>query len=568
MKKGLKVLIFAIVLIGIVSIGLADVSYPYLSQYGPAIVNWGSNVKYGGTLKIVLPDGPLQYSLNPFMGNNSTLPTSFIYESLFFVNLTGDVTNMLGTSYTWTDNNTELDVTIRQGVKWSDGVPFTPQDVVFTFNYLKANPSIDLNGIWSSANDLVSVTATGNTVIFKLSQPNMAIFQYLVGEPIIPEHIWANITDPSKYTNPNPVGTGPFVFKSFNQPTNTVTYVKNPNYWMTGRPYLDSVVVTSVNSNDICTLDLIKHEYDMSNLYIPGVEQTYISKDPANNKIWWPILGNNHLIFNDAKYPFTIPDFRKAISMALNRSFILTSLYGPQFSQYENPTLITYPLRSWLDPTLTPLASSLVAYNPKAAQDLLASIGFKKNSAGLLTDPDGKVLPTYTLSVVTGWTDWVQAEAIMAQELKEIGLQVNPVQQSFGQYYSSLQTGTFDMSITWLNLGINPYTPYYFAFSPTQTAPIGQVASSNFSRYTNPLITDALQVFNSTSDPRLQRQAIYTIERIVLDDLPLAALLPVPMWDVYQTSTLTGFPDDQYPYYMVGSIQVAPEILALNIHLK
>ncbi|MGC8708592.1 MAG: hypothetical protein ACP5R1_07720, partial [Athalassotoga sp.] len=87
-----KFLVLLVALIGIVSIGLADVSYPYLSQYGPAIVNWGSNVKYGGTLKIVLPDGPLQYSLNPFMGNNSTLPTSFIYESLFFINLTGDVT--------------------------------------------------------------------------------------------------------------------------------------------------------------------------------------------------------------------------------------------------------------------------------------------------------------------------------------------------------------------------------------------------------------------------------------------------------------------------------------------
>ncbi|MGC9173660.1 ABC transporter substrate-binding protein, partial [Athalassotoga sp.] len=234
-----RFLILMVALIGIVSIGLADVSYPYLSQYGPAIVNWGSNVKYGGTLKIILPDGPLQYSLNPFMGNNSTLPTSFIYESLFFVNLTGDVTNMLGTSYKWTDNNTQLDVTIRQGVQWSDGVPFTPQDVVFTFNYLKANPSIDLNGIWSSANDLVSVTASGDTVIFKLSQPNMAIFQYLVGEPIVPEHIWSKISDPAKYTNPNPVGTGPFLFKSFDQPANTVTYVKNPNYWMTGRPYLD-----------------------------------------------------------------------------------------------------------------------------------------------------------------------------------------------------------------------------------------------------------------------------------------------------------------------------------------
>jgi peptide/nickel transport system substrate-binding protein len=567
MKKGLKFLIFAIVLLGILSIGLADVSYPYLSQYGPAIVNWGSNVKYGGTVKLILPNGPISLTMNPFI-NPATLPTSLVYESLFYVNLDGNITNMLGTSYQWTDNNLELDVSIRQDVKWSDGTPFTPEDVVFTFNYLKANPSIDLNGIWSSANALTSVTASENTVIFKLSKPNMAVFPYLVQEPIIPEHVWENITDPSKYTNPDPIGTGPFLFKSFEQPTNTITFVKNPNYWMPGRPYLNGFVYTSVNSNDTCILSLIRHEYDISNLYVPNVAQTYAARDPSVNKYWWPVVGNNHLILNDTKYPFNIPDFRKAISMALNRKFILDSLYFGSFTAYDNPTLITYPLRSWLDPTLTPLASSLIAYNSQGAEELLASIGFKKNAQGLLTDPNGKILPTYTLSVVAGWTDWVQAESIIAQELKAIGLQVNPVQQSFGQYATSLQTGIFDMSITWLNIGINPYSAYYFAFSPTQTAPIGQVASSNFSRYTNPLITDALQVFNSTSDPRLQKQAIYTIERIVLDDMPLVALLPVPMWDVYQTNTFTGFPDDQYPYFLQGSVQTNLEIWALNVHLK
>jgi peptide/nickel transport system substrate-binding protein len=192
MKKGLKFLIFAIVLLGILSIGLADVSYPYLSQYGPAIVNWGSNVKYGGTVKLILPNGPISLTMNPFI-NPATLPTSLVYESLFYVNLDGNITNMLGTSYQWTDNNLELDVSIRQDVRWSDGTPFTPEDVVFTFNYLKANPSIDLNGIWSSANALTSVTASENTVIFKLSKPNMAIFPYLVQEPIIPEHVWENI---------------------------------------------------------------------------------------------------------------------------------------------------------------------------------------------------------------------------------------------------------------------------------------------------------------------------------------------------------------------------------------
>ncbi|BBJ27291.1 ABC transporter substrate-binding protein [Athalassotoga saccharophila] len=563
-----KFLILMVALIGILSIGFADVSYPYLTQYGPAIVNWGSNVKYGGTLKIILAYGPLQYSLNPFTGSGSTLPTNLIYESLFYIDMSGKITNFLGTSYKWMNNNTELDVTIRQGVKWSDGVPFTPQDVVFTFNYLKANPAIDLNGIWAPSNDLVSVTASGDTVIFKLSKPNMSIFQYIAGEPIVPEHIWANISDPSKYTNQNPVGTGPFLFKSFDQPTNTVTYIKNPNYWMEGRPYIDSIVYTSVDSNNACTLSLIRHEYDISNLYIPDVMKTYVSHDPANNKYWWPVVGNNYLDLNTTKYPFNIPDFRKAISIAINRKFVLDSLYFGTFEEFDNPTLITYPLRSWLDPTLTPLASSLVEYNPQKAQELLASIGFKKNDQGLLVGPDGKVLPSFTLNVVSGWTDWIQGAQIVAKELGSIGLQVNVSQQSFGQYYSSLQTGTFDMAITWLDPGTNPYNAYYFAFSPNQTAPIGQNAASNFSRYTNPLITDALDVFNSTSDPRIQRQAIYAIERIVLDDMPSIALLPVPMWDVYQTTTLTGFPNDQYPYYLAGSVQVNLEIPALNIHLK
>jgi peptide/nickel transport system substrate-binding protein len=563
-----KFLIFAVVLIGILSIGFADVSYPYLTQYGPAIVNWGNNVKYGGTLKIIMPNGPMTFSLNPFMTTSSSLPTNFTYESLFFIGLNGDVTNFLGTSYTWTNNNTELDVTIRQGVKWSDGVPFTPEDVVFTFNYLKANPAIDLNGIWAPSNDLESVSASGDTVIFKLSKPNMSIFQYIAGESIVPEHIWSNITDPSKYTNPNPVGTGPFLFKSFDQPTNTVVYVKNPNYWMPGRPYIDSIVYTSVNSNNTCTLELIKHDYDISNLYIPDVMKTYVSHDPTNNKYWWPTLAYIYLVFNDTKYPFNIPDFRKAISMALDRNFMLKSLYFRTLKEYYNPTFITYPLRSWMDPTLTPLASSLVEYNPQKAQELLASIGFKKNEQGLLVGPDGRVVPSFTLSAVAGWTDWDQAESIIAQELKEIGLQVNAVQQSFGQWSSSLQTGIFDSAIMYMNIGMNPYEAYYTMFSPNQTAPIGQVASSNFSRYTNPLITDALQIFNSTSDPRLQKQAMYTIERIVLDDMPSVVLLPGPFWDVYQTSTLAGFPDDQYPYYSSGSIQAAGFLLALNVHLK
>ncbi|MGC8684026.1 MAG: ABC transporter substrate-binding protein, partial [Athalassotoga sp.] len=220
--------------------------------------------------------------------------------------------------YKWTNNNTELDVAIRQGVQWSDGVPFTPQDVAFTFNYLKSNPAIDLNGIWSPSNDLESVSASGDTVIFNFSQPNTSVFPYIAAVLIVPEHIWSKITDPSKYTNPNPVGTGPFLFKSFDQPANTVTFVKNPNYWMNGRPYVDSIVFHSVSSDDTALLEMIKHNYDYAGFNMPGISKTYVAKDP-NNKVWYPILGNFYILLNNAKYPFNIPEFRKAISLAMNR---------------------------------------------------------------------------------------------------------------------------------------------------------------------------------------------------------------------------------------------------------
>ncbi len=129
-------------------------------------------------------------------------------------------------------------ITTRKGVKWSDGVPFTANDVVFTFNLLKEYPALDLSGIWSNNSDLQSVEASGaNVVIFKFLKPNVPLFYYIARTIIVPEHIWSNIKDPVKFLNTeNPVGTGPFLLKGINTSANTKTFVKNSNYWISGRP--------------------------------------------------------------------------------------------------------------------------------------------------------------------------------------------------------------------------------------------------------------------------------------------------------------------------------------------
>ena len=152
-------------------------------------------------------------------------------------------------------------------MKWSDGTPFTAADVAFTFNYLKANPSLDVNGIWKSP--LKSVVATGaNTVVFTFSKPDtpeaVAILFGTDGSTtvILPQHIWAAIKNPAKFTNTSPVGTGPFTLTSFS--TSSVVYTKNPSYWEAGRPYINSVVFSSTDSNTTAELGLENGSIDMS----------------------------------------------------------------------------------------------------------------------------------------------------------------------------------------------------------------------------------------------------------------------------------------------------------------
>ncbi|MEM3846536.1 MAG: ABC transporter substrate-binding protein, partial [Candidatus Parvarchaeota archaeon] len=121
------------------------------------------NVKYGGTLRVVTTWGPVAFNLNPFQPSGQSLGMGpVMYGTLFLVQpYTGAMTPFFGTNYAWSDNNLKLTITIRQGIKWSDGQPFTAQDVAFTFNYLKQYPALDVNGIWSSISNLQSVTASG-----------------------------------------------------------------------------------------------------------------------------------------------------------------------------------------------------------------------------------------------------------------------------------------------------------------------------------------------------------------------------------------------------------------------
>ena len=105
----------------------------------------------GGTVRVARSSGSYTNNSNPFGTAGQNLPsTALVYEPLFFVNtVTGELTPILGTSYKWSQDNLTLTIKTREGVQWSDGEPFSAQDVAFTFDYMKEHPELDTTGVWS-----------------------------------------------------------------------------------------------------------------------------------------------------------------------------------------------------------------------------------------------------------------------------------------------------------------------------------------------------------------------------------------------------------------------------------
>ena len=103
----------------------------------------------------------------------------------------------MGKSYTISDDAKTIDVTIRDGEKWSDGKPYTAEDVEYTFNLLNSNKALNTSGFAGSVKAL-----SDTEVRITLDKPeSVNALSYLSGTMIVPKHVWEKIDDPVTYTN-------------------------------------------------------------------------------------------------------------------------------------------------------------------------------------------------------------------------------------------------------------------------------------------------------------------------------------------------------------------------------
>ena len=526
-------------------------------------------VKTGGTLKIEMPWGTMPDNFNPLtsQGSQAGGTLSCLYEQLFYFNsATSKLKYVLGTSYKWENKNRKLVVGTRSNVKWTDGQSFSAKDVAFTFNYVKANPSIDVNGIWSGTT-LSSVKATAkNKVTFKFSKPDTPALVIFASQFIVPQHIWASIGNPSTATNTHPVGTGPFTMGSYS-PT-TIVYKKNSHYWMKGHPYVSQVLMTAVKSNDTALLDLINNNIQYTYDAITNPAKTYAAKDPAHLKYWWPVNNDNFLVFNTKKAPYNNAKFRKALAWGLNTKLIAKRAYFgaiPASTGAAETGAIPGQIPSWINSK--PLKPLQWKYNVSKAKSLLAKAGYKLKG-GKLTMPNGQAIPSQTILIGgPGWTDYITIAQMISQNLKALGISSSIIQAPWATYSGNLPAAKYDMAVTWAwgaSGGPSPYFIYYYNFAKAQIA-----GKTNMSRYTSGTIEKALAKYAASSDPKVQKAAVQAMAKHLMTKVPVIPITARTNFFDYNSKTFVGWPNAKHPYN-AGEAPDNPggKLVLINVHRK
>ena len=485
-------------------------------------------------------------NFNPFSPDVLGSAASAIYEPMMIYNKsTGQLVPWLATEYAWNSDNTTLTFKIRPGVLWSDGQPFSANDIVYTFELIKNNPALaaTASGVLSEFIDTFSAP-DANTVEFKFKTVYTPALYDLADQLIVPQHIWKDIADPTTWTNETPVGTGPFTEVTKFE-TQIYVLEKNPNYWQPGKPYFQGIRYPAYADNDAANLALASGNLDWTGNFVPDIEKTFVAKDPANFHYYF-VGGDAVLLYINLNLkPFDDPAVRKAISMGIDRKMIVdTAEYS--YIPPADATGLGDTYKTWKDPAAI-AAGTWVNYDPAAANAALDAAGLKKGTNGCRLDKSGNPMK-YELIVPSGWTDWISAAQIIAQNMSDLGIQITLTTPDETTDIETVEKGTFQWAILWGSGGPTPYNFYRGQMSRVTIQKEGEVASENFLRYVNAQADTLLEDFAKISDMDQQKQIMSQIEAIYVDQAPSLPLFPGPDWYEYTTSRFTGFPSSDNNY--------------------
>jgi peptide/nickel transport system substrate-binding protein len=394
-------------------------------------------------------------SFNPFLGfeAESYEVWALMYDYMISYRMS-DMSPQPGLAKSWNTSDDGLTWTfdIRSGVQWSDGKPLTAADIAYTYNRILHGSTEQQN--WASyLASVKTVTAPdATTVVLKLSKRNSVL--PLLPMPIIPEHIWKNISEKQlkTYTNEkNVVGSGPFRLESGSVSGSTYIFKANPDYWG-GKPSIDRLVFRVFKAEDTEVQALKKGDIDFAEDINP-LQVRALSKAKNIKSILGDSPGFDEIAFNtgsvntkdnkpigNANPAVGDPKFRYALQFAIDRKDLAAKVY-----QGGGTAGVSIIPPAYKDYFWNPPASAAPTYDPKKAEQLLDAAGYKVGKDGWRTLPNGKPIGTLRLAARGESDTSPPTMQFMKEWLKDIHIRSKIVTMESGKLTTTILAGDFDM---------------------------------------------------------------------------------------------------------------------------
>ncbi len=480
----------------------------------------------GGTLVVAVSSDP--GGLNPAITTSGGTHTAseLMYNGLVGLGPDLEPIPELAESWEIEDGGRVYRFTLRDGVTWHDGQPFTSADVKFSFEEVLLKYHSRTRASLSPA--LAGIDAPDDrTVVFRFNRPYAPLLLQLdvTEAPIVAQHIYQGSDPQQNPANSSPVGTGPFRFVSYT-PGAEIVAERNPDYFKEGLPYLDRVVqrVIPEESNQVIALEAGEVQWIWG---VPGPDERRLEGDENFELLRTDRSpgGSNCIMtmsFNLQRPIFADERVRRAIAQGIDRQqFVERVLFG-QGRVAEAPISSGIP---WAHAENLDLPE----YDQAAAERLLDQAGWRRTgdgpraAQGVAGVPDGTPLRFDFLHFPTFSQDGELLRAQLAAA--GIDLVLTPLEPPVFADTVFTQRA-FDTNIISYCNGNDPEIGVRRMYDSTQ---IGPVPFSNAAAYTNPevnaLFTQASQTI-ATED----RSPIYgRIQQIVGRDLPY--------WWIVETSS-------------------------------
>jgi peptide/nickel transport system substrate-binding protein len=454
----------------------------------------------------------------------------------------------LATGGRWTSKNT-YSMTIRSGVRWSDGRPMTPADVKFSFDLAKiaTHPQRPL---WRDAG-LRSTRVQGRNVVFTFGgTPGYQQFDfYRYNVAIVPRHVFSaysnaqiatdNLSDPKKI-----VGTGPYVYESgVGATSQTMVWRKRNGWWATaalGKSVAPRYIVDIHNTSNAAALaNMLRGNIDLFNNFAPrsairGQFKTYFEKAPFHlgaNTTW--------LFPNTTKKPLDDRQFRRALASSINMGQILSKAYQGLVNK-ASPTGLLPIWNKWVDQAAVRQLG--FSYNPTRAKSLLAAAGYRdRNGDGFVENKDGSAID---LEIVcpNGWSDWMTSIQVIADSARAVGIKVTPKFPEYGTMVDDRGHARFDLLLgNDRQFSNTPWTYYQYIF---QLPILENQTTVNYERYTNQQAWNLVQQLDKTpsTNTTKYKAVMSQLQRIFMRDLPAIPLWYNGMWSMVNTRYWTNWP--------------------------